>query len=402
MAARVCPIFDEQSKFIGLWALNPDFQASLGTLGELMSLAEPLLTALSKFPQRRVLNDSVEVGNGVHFQGGVFVMIEDNRAPNEELSRPNSSVAYVLIGLAGIACLMRTSRTDSRLTKQPLAPTPPPRGGEGPIETEYREQDATTWFKDASVRGGPHAPANFNLLQIPNYSLDEWAQQVSAHPTHVQCTVVRISELGPVTQKLFEAIKKDHRLPSGDAVKIFDEYLGAACPQCFGGLTGSMLQMVAAGSSMAAVFGGGEGFQRVLAGRCGTCESDTYRVVWLGDKTVQSFTKTESSPDEDREARRTSEALATEDKRASRRIHVMQNIERNREALAAEDKRLKQRQYEEERRAEDDRIRAERKKMKECIMCGERLKFFERIFGAEQHKRCVRFTRRRPELRRYF
>jgi hypothetical protein len=115
MPASVCPIFDEQSAFIGIWALDRNFHASFGTLAELMSLAEPTLKALAALPQRRILNESVDVGNGVRFEGGVFVMLNEEKAPNEELSRPNSQIAYVLIDNRGIACLMRTRKSDPRL-----------------------------------------------------------------------------------------------------------------------------------------------------------------------------------------------------------------------------------------------------------------------------------------------
>ena len=65
---------------------------------------------------------------------------------------------------------------------------------------------------------------------------------------------------------------------------MFDEHLGAACPKCFGGLTGSLLQMVSVSSQAAGFFGGGADFQRILSGSCANCDSDTYYVVWHGDK----------------------------------------------------------------------------------------------------------------------
>lgn len=119
MAQSICPIFDEASKFIGVWALNRNFQPSLGALGELMSLAQPTLKAFNGHPHRRVFNESVDVGNGVRFEGGVFVMIGSEEAPNEK--RANSKTAYVLIDMQGIACLMRTNESDARLEKSTAA-----------------------------------------------------------------------------------------------------------------------------------------------------------------------------------------------------------------------------------------------------------------------------------------
>lgn len=151
------------------------------------------------------------------------------------------------------------------------------------------------WFKDASVRGGPHTPADFNLFELPRHSLDDWVHHVSGDPRQVRCTVVRIRNVGSVSRKLFDALKADHGLASSDAVEVFDEYLGAACPQCFGGLTGSILQTVGAASSAAAFVGGGEQFQRILSGRCASCESEEYYVVWHGDKDSPQYVVPESA-----------------------------------------------------------------------------------------------------------
>jgi hypothetical protein len=282
MAASVCPIFDEKSGFIGIWALNRNFSPSLGTLGELMSLAEPTLQALTTLPQRRIPNDATEVGNGVRFEGGVFVMVKEARAPNEDLAHPESDIAYVLFDHYGIASLKRGKRSDLRIT------TPPPRAATAPQDQAGPGRSTTDWFKGASRRGGPNTPSDFNLFEIPRYSLQEWAHQVSQDPRRVQCTVLSIANVGSVTQALFDAIKDDHGLTSADAVKVFDEYLGAACPKCFGGLTGSLLQMVSASSKTAAVVGGGAQFQRILGGRCANCESDTYYIVWHGDRSDQA------------------------------------------------------------------------------------------------------------------
>jgi hypothetical protein len=277
--ASMCPIFDEQTAFIGIWALNRSFTPSLGTLAELVSLAEPTLRALTKLPQRRIPNGRTEVGNGVQFLGGVFVMVKDERAPNEELASPESDKAYVLFDHNGIACLKRCKRSDPRIN------TPPPRGVMAPQDAGS-DGSAADWYKEASNRSGPNAYSDFNLFKIPRYSLNEWAHQVSSDPRRVQCTVLPIADLGGVTKALFEAIKQDHGLDSGEAVTVFNEYLGAACPKCLSGLTGSVLQMVCSSLTVAAVIGGGTEFQRILGGRCANCESDTYYIVWLGDKSA--------------------------------------------------------------------------------------------------------------------
>ncbi len=147
------------------------------------------------------------------------------------------------------------------------------------------ESSATGWYRDSSKRGGPNSPKDFDLFKIPRYSADEWSRRVSADPRQVLCTVVSIAKVGDVTPVLFKAVASDHGVSTAEAVEIFDEYLGAACPKCFGGLTGHVLQMVSAGSHMAGLIGGGVRFQRVLRGQCANCESDTYHIVWFGDRT---------------------------------------------------------------------------------------------------------------------
>jgi len=277
-ARSVCPIFNEESSFIGLWALNKSFSVSVGSLAELMSLAEPTLQALTKNPQRRVPNDSTEVGNGVRFDGGVFIMINDEKAPNEEIVNQDFEKAYILIDQYGIQCLIRCERSDPRIN------TPPPRAEQMSQKATGFAASSTAWFKDPAKRGGPHSSSDFDIFEIAQYSLQEWANNVSIDPHCVQCTVLPISDLGDVTRTLFDAIKRDHNITSEDAVNIFDEYLGAACPKCLGGLTGNLLQTISTYSNAAGVIGGGASIQHILRGRCANCESDTYYVIWHGDR----------------------------------------------------------------------------------------------------------------------
>ncbi len=289
MAGSVCPIFNEESSFIGLWALDKSFNASLGSLAELMSLAEPTLQALTNNSQRRIPNNSTEVGNGVRFDAGVFVMINEEKAPNEELANHDSERAYVLIEHYGIACLKRCERSDPRIK------TPPPCAEQIQQKATGSHGGSTAWFKNSSKRSGPRPPSDFDLFEIPQFSLHEWAHQVSLNPQSVLCTKLPISDLEDVTRTLFEVIKKDHDIKSADAVNVFDEYLGAACPKCFGGLTGNLLQTISASSNLAGVVGGGDDFHRIQSGRCASCDSDTYYVVWHGDKNLPTIAKSESA-----------------------------------------------------------------------------------------------------------
>ncbi len=161
---------------------------------------------------------------------------------------------------------------------------------------EHLPSAASAWFKDPSRRHGPHSPTDFNLKRIVRCEVNEWAERISAEPEKVRCTEVQISALGQATRKLFEVIKNKHGLVSNQAVKLFDEYLAGACPKCFHGIPGNGLQLVAAGSQMAAVLGGGDSFKRLLSGRCVNCESEVFFVVWHGDKSCPVEEAQQSAP----------------------------------------------------------------------------------------------------------
>jgi hypothetical protein len=140
--SNICPIFNEDQGFIGCWALNKNFEPTLGTLSELMSLAEPTLRAFSMNPTRRVDNASVDVGNGVRFENGVFLMIKDELAPSEELARSEKS-AFALIDHHGIPCLIRCARTDSRINAPPA--TKPPSCRASPPATSPASGNKQWW-----------------------------------------------------------------------------------------------------------------------------------------------------------------------------------------------------------------------------------------------------------------
>lgn len=144
------------------------------------------------------------------------------------------------------------------------------------------------WFRDAAVRGRPFAPADLDVFELPHEELEDWAQRVSTDPRAVRCSLVEIRSLSRVTRTLADVIKQDHGLDTTGVVALLDEYLGAACPRCFAGLAGNMLQLVASAAQAAAVAGGGDELQRLLNGRCAYCESTEYLVIWHGDTGEQA------------------------------------------------------------------------------------------------------------------
>ena len=101
----VVPIFSECDHFIGLWARNRDFTPSAGALSELMSLAEPTLRALTKKTVAYTDNSGVaSVGHNISFQDGVFLMIDGERTPTEEVKHGKF---FSAISMAGIPVAVR-------------------------------------------------------------------------------------------------------------------------------------------------------------------------------------------------------------------------------------------------------------------------------------------------------
>lgn len=129
MAGNYCPIYDRQDGrllSIGLWALDgqaldraiAQYRASkavdAGLQADLLSLAGPMLRFLTEAKTRRIPNKVVHVGNGVQFQGGLFIMLDPYRAPNEELLGGSARVSYVLQAQDGITMLKRSGPRPDR------------------------------------------------------------------------------------------------------------------------------------------------------------------------------------------------------------------------------------------------------------------------------------------------
>ena len=104
----VVPIFDQDDGFIGVWAQDQAFKPSMGSLAELGSLAEPTLNALSMRQSERTRNEGLlSAGDNIGFQDGVFVMIDGEKAPIQEVE---AGGAYTAISYHGVPIAKRTGR----------------------------------------------------------------------------------------------------------------------------------------------------------------------------------------------------------------------------------------------------------------------------------------------------
>ena len=274
MPGDICPIFQrsegdpENITLIGAWMMHPQ---NMGIMPRDLAYRDaghiaPMLASYTQNkPHRRINNERTDVGNGCAFEHGAFIMGESHPAPNEPGGAAGSRFTYEMRRNGDAIILVR-------IPKGPASARP------------TREEAARRWFTDHTARGAPRAPKEFDLFQLPNHPLNDWAGKVSADPWATRSCKLPVSDLAKVVPALAERFGKDHGIESSAIVDLLDEFLGAACPKCFGGMNGSVLQQVSIAMSAAGYMGGGEGIQRILAGTCATCESGTYHAIWHGDR----------------------------------------------------------------------------------------------------------------------
>ena len=114
--ARVVPIYSEASRFIGVWAQSREFSATLESLAELGGLAKPTLMALTQLPVSRTENHgSIWVGENIGFLDGVFLMIDGEKTPPEDVKAGRS---FTAIAFHGIPIAQRTDKAPSSAPKK--------------------------------------------------------------------------------------------------------------------------------------------------------------------------------------------------------------------------------------------------------------------------------------------
>lgn len=114
MAGQICPIFEKKEgdnlSLIGAWMLHPVNLKIIPDEANFMELRHigPMLSSyIKKEPCRQVENKETNVGNGVVFLGGAFIMGHDNKAPNEKGAISNLDCLYILKSNNGVAILIR-------------------------------------------------------------------------------------------------------------------------------------------------------------------------------------------------------------------------------------------------------------------------------------------------------
>ena len=172
---------------------------------------------------------------------------------------------------------------DVRAAVARLLGKPAPAKVPAPLTPEQALDDsAGSWF--AGTRGRPRSPRDFDLTAQPRLSAANWAQLIASDPHGLRTTDVDISEVGGPIQTLFGTLQQVHGVSTSDAVELFDTYLGAACPRCFAGVPGGLLQTVSVAQSAAGSMIADPNLRRIVDGTCAHCPSTVYTLVWFGEK----------------------------------------------------------------------------------------------------------------------
>lgn len=114
MAGQICPIFERKDEdnltLIGAWMLHPINLKIVPDEANFMEIRHvgPMLSSYLKKEQcRQVPNKEVNVGNGVVFQNGAFIIGINHKAPNEKGGIPKVDCNYILKSNNGVAILIR-------------------------------------------------------------------------------------------------------------------------------------------------------------------------------------------------------------------------------------------------------------------------------------------------------
>ena len=120
--STVVPIYDETGKFMGLWAQNRRFSPSMASLSELMGLAQPTFLVMNARPYNRFKNDGVvSVGKNVEFEDGVFLMMEGEQSPVDEV---NAGASFLAMYHDGIPTLKRVKKPKKETRDSLKSPDP--------------------------------------------------------------------------------------------------------------------------------------------------------------------------------------------------------------------------------------------------------------------------------------
>jgi hypothetical protein len=111
----VVPILNKGGTVVGMWATNPGLNIDRVSLAELRAHAEPMLKTFTHpgVRLRRVPNTSLTVIGNSQFPGGVFIMMNDELAPNEAMRRGLSEFGLLDMG-GGILFLHATREFNGR------------------------------------------------------------------------------------------------------------------------------------------------------------------------------------------------------------------------------------------------------------------------------------------------
>lgn len=152
----------------------------------------------------------------------------------------------------------------------------------------YRSKKNINWFQQGYQNGIPYSPSDFDLFQIPNYNFKTWMKKIAGNPKKMQASNINISNIGNIGKLFYSDLNEQFNIDSSSFNSIVNRYLGVACPNCFGGLTGELLLTIETYKSARGTLISDPAVNRIMSGVCATCDSKRYYLIWHGDKSYSN------------------------------------------------------------------------------------------------------------------
>jgi len=143
------------------------------------------------------------------------------------------------------------------------------------------ESPGKNWFQSSASRAPALAPDQIDLGTVKLIPSKQWLYAVSNCPWQLRATQISNHEIGTISSKLANRVSYNAELEHDKVALLLNEYLGAACPKCLGGITGEICQMLSAMKNAGGVVSSPE-IAKLLEGKCPHCDNDESILIWKG------------------------------------------------------------------------------------------------------------------------